>query len=164
MQEVVLAMLAKEPSHGYELRSLLREVCGGMNVPVTSRDFGMAWMTKPDAQALAMASGRAGVVSAEPPAERCARRRCPALGATPRQGRSALVAAQVIPAIPGAITGVPLGILLLDAASGHTTWPPAWWLAGTVAATLAAVAAITLIPAWLGTRHSAASILQAEMA
>ena len=37
------------------------------------------------------------------------------------------------------------------------------WLAGTVAGTLAAVAAITLVPAWLGTRHSAASILQAEM-
>ena len=86
-----------------------------------------------------------------------------ALGATPRQVRSGLVAAQVIPAIPGAIAGVPLGILLLDAASGHTSWPPAWWLAGTVAGTLAAVAAITLVPAWLGTRHSAASILQAEM-
>ena len=87
-----------------------------------------------------------------------------ALGATPRQVRSGLVAAQVIPAIPGAIAGVPLGVLLLDAASGHTSWPPAWWLAGTVAGTLTAVAAITLVPAWLGTRHSAASILQAEMA
>jgi putative ABC transport system permease protein len=70
----------------------------------------------------------------------------------------------VIPAIPGAIAGVPLGILLLYAASGHTSWPPAWWLVGTVAGTLAAVAAITLVPAWLGTRHSAASILQAELA
>jgi putative ABC transport system permease protein len=87
-----------------------------------------------------------------------------ALGATPRQVRTGLVAAQVIPAIPGAIAGVPLGILLLDTASGHTSWPPAWWLAGTVVGTLAAVAAITLVPAWLGTRHSAASILQAEMA
>lgn len=87
-----------------------------------------------------------------------------ALGATPRQVRSALVAAQVIPAIPGAIAGVPLGILLLEAASGHTTWPPVWWLVGTVAATLVAVAAITFAPAWLGTTHSAASILQAEMA
>ncbi len=86
-----------------------------------------------------------------------------AMGATPQQVRSGLVAAQVIPAIPGAIAGVPLGILLLYAASGHTSWPPTWWLAGTVAGTLAAVAAITLVPAWLGTRHSAASILQAEM-
>ena len=28
MQEVVLAMLAKEPSHGYELRARLREALG----------------------------------------------------------------------------------------------------------------------------------------
>ena len=32
-------------------------MCGGLRVPVTSRDFGMAWVTKTDAQALATAGG-----------------------------------------------------------------------------------------------------------
>ena len=89
-----------------------------------------------------------------------------ALGATPRQVSLGLVAAQVIPAVPGAIAGVPLGILLFAAAnSGNAvSWPPAWWLAGAVVGTLAAVAAIAYLPAWLGTRQSAASVLQAEIA
>jgi putative ABC transport system permease protein len=89
-----------------------------------------------------------------------------ALGATPRQVSLGLVAAQVIPAVPGAIAGVPLGILLLAVGnSGNAvSWPPAWWLAGAVVGTLAAVAAIAYLPAWLGTRQSAASVLQAEIA
>jgi putative ABC transport system permease protein len=89
-----------------------------------------------------------------------------ALGATPRQVSLGLVAAQVIPAVPGAIAGVPLGILLLAAAnSGNAvSSPSAWWLAAAVVGTLAAVAAIAYLPAWLGTRQSAASVLQAEIA
>jgi putative ABC transport system permease protein len=89
-----------------------------------------------------------------------------ALGATPRQVSLGQMAAQVIPAVPGAIVGVPLGILLFAAAnSGNAvSWPPAGWLAAVVVGTLAAIAAIAYVPAWLGTRHSAASILQAESA
>ena len=72
----------------------------------------------------------------------------------------------LIPAIPGAIAGVPLGILLFKAANsgGVVAWPPAGWLVAAVLGTLAAVAAMTCLPAWLGTRQSAASVLQAEMA
>jgi putative ABC transport system permease protein len=89
-----------------------------------------------------------------------------ALGATPRQVSAGQVMAQVIPAIPGAIAGVPLGILLFKAANsgGVVAWPPAGWLVAAVLGTLAAVAAMTCLPAWLGTRQSAASVLQAEMA
>jgi putative ABC transport system permease protein len=89
-----------------------------------------------------------------------------ALGATPRQVSVGLMAAQVIPAVPGAIAGVPLGILLFAAAkSGNAvSSPSAWWLAAAVVGTLAAVAAIAYVPAWLGTRQSAASVLQAEVA
>jgi putative ABC transport system permease protein len=89
-----------------------------------------------------------------------------ALGATPRQVSLGQMTAQVIPAVPGAIAGVPLGILLFSAAnSGNlVSWPPAGWLVAAVIGTLAAVAAIAYLPAWLATRQSAASILQAEVA
>ena len=88
-----------------------------------------------------------------------------ALGATPSQVSAGLVVAQAIPAVFGAIAGVPLGIELFSAANhGVVSWPPAWWLAGAVAVTLAAVAAIAYLPAWLGTRQSAASVLQSETA
>jgi putative ABC transport system permease protein len=89
-----------------------------------------------------------------------------ALGATPRQVSAGQVVAQVIPAIPGAVAGVPLGILLFKAANsgGVVAWPPAGWLVAAVLGTLTAVAAMTCLPAWLGTRRSAASVLQAEMA
>jgi putative ABC transport system permease protein len=88
-----------------------------------------------------------------------------ALGATPSQVSAGLVVTQVIPAAFGAVAGVPLGFVLISAAAnGQLVIPPAWWLAGAVAGTLAAVAALAYVPAWLGTRPSAASILQAEMA
>jgi putative ABC transport system permease protein len=86
-----------------------------------------------------------------------------ALGATPRQVSLGQMAAQLIPAVPGAIAGVPLGILLFSAANSGkaASWPPAWWLAIAVTGTLTAIAAIAYLPAWLGTRQSAASVLQA---
>ena len=41
-----------------------------------------------------------------------------ALGATPQQVSAGLSAAQVLPALPGALLGVPLGIGLFAAAAG----------------------------------------------
>ena len=72
--------------------------------------------------------------------------------------------AQVIPALPGAIVGVPLGIGLFAAASGagHVVVPPAWWLAGIVLATLVVVAGLTSIPARIGTRSPVAAVLGQE--
>jgi ABC-type antimicrobial peptide transport system permease subunit len=89
-----------------------------------------------------------------------------ALGATPRQVTAGLSAAQVIPAVPGALLGVPLGLGLFEAANhaGVRTIPPAWWLAAAVAGTLVAVAALTSIPARIGARRPVAEILQAETA
>jgi putative ABC transport system permease protein len=87
-----------------------------------------------------------------------------ALGATPRQVSAGIAAAQVIPAVPGALLGVPLGIALYAAAghSGRTTAPPAWWLAAAVLGTVLAVAALASVPALAGTRRPVAEILQAE--
>jgi putative ABC transport system permease protein len=89
-----------------------------------------------------------------------------ALGASPRQVTAGLAAAQVIPAVPGAILGIPLGIALFAAAShtGRVTVPAAGWIAGAVVATLVAVAVLAAIPARVGTRRTVTEVLQAETA
>ena len=89
-----------------------------------------------------------------------------ALGASPRQVSAGVAWAQVLPAVPGTLLSIPLGIGLLLAADGggQVTVPPAWWLAAVVLATLAAVAVLASIPALIGARRSAAEILQAETA
>jgi putative ABC transport system permease protein len=91
-----------------------------------------------------------------------------ALGVTPRQVSAGLAVAQVIPALPGALLGVPLGIGLFAAANGSggrvLTIPPAWWLAAAVLGTLVAVAGLTTIPARIGARRPVAEILQSETA
>jgi ABC-type lipoprotein release transport system permease subunit len=88
-----------------------------------------------------------------------------ALGASPRQVSAGVAWAQVLPAVPGTLLGIPLGIGLFKAADhGMMTIPPVWWLAAAVLLTLAAVAALASIPALLGTRRPAAEVLQAETA
>ena len=89
-----------------------------------------------------------------------------ALGATPQQVTAALAAAQLLPALPGAIVGVPLGIELFKAANGAAilTIPPAWSLIATALGTLLVVAGLTSIPARIGARRPAGQVLQAETA
>jgi putative ABC transport system permease protein len=89
-----------------------------------------------------------------------------AFGATPYQLAAGLSAAQVIPALPGAIIGVPAGIGLYAAldSGGSETIPPVAWLAAAVVSTLLALAVLTAIPARIGARRSVAAVLQAEMA
>jgi putative ABC transport system permease protein len=89
-----------------------------------------------------------------------------ALGATPRDVAAGLTAAQLLPALPGAVFGIPLGIGLFAAADhgGMLTVPPAWWLAVAVLATLAFVTGLAAVPARIGARRPAAEILQAETA
>jgi putative ABC transport system permease protein len=89
-----------------------------------------------------------------------------ALGASPRQVSAGISAAQVIPALPGALLGVPLGIGLFAAANhaGIVTVPPASWLAAAVLGTLLAVAVLAYIPAHISARRPVAEILQSETA
>jgi putative ABC transport system permease protein len=88
-----------------------------------------------------------------------------ALGATPQQVRAGLVMAQVIPALPGAILGVPLGIGLFKvAAHGLTGPPPVPWLVAAVPGTVLVVAALTSVPARIGLRRPVAEMLQTEAA
>ena len=90
-----------------------------------------------------------------------------ALGATPRQVSTGLSAAQVLPALVGAILGIPAGLALFNALGGGgdgVTGPPLWQLLAVVPATVLVVAALTTIPARLGARRPTAEILQAELA
>jgi putative ABC transport system permease protein len=87
-----------------------------------------------------------------------------ALGARVRQVTSGLVVAQVLSALPGAVLGIPLGLLLFKAAVHGGGLPPPLWLVATVLGTLVAMAALTVVPARLGTRQPVAEVLQAEAA
>ena len=42
--------------------------------------------------------------------------------------------------------------------------PPLWWLAATVLGITVVVAAVTVVPAWLGTRRPPGEVLQSEFA
>jgi len=82
------------------------------------------------------------------------------LGATPGQVTAGLSAAQLLPTLPGAIAGIPLGILLcLAFSTGQVTMPPAWWLLTAALAPLLATAALTALPARLAARRSVARTL-----
>jgi putative ABC transport system permease protein len=86
-----------------------------------------------------------------------------ALGATPQQVRAGLVMAQVIPAVPGALLGLPLGIGLFKVAGHHLNGlPPVLWLVAAVLGTVLAVAALTSVPARIGLRRPVAELLQTE--
>jgi ABC-type lipoprotein release transport system permease subunit len=88
-----------------------------------------------------------------------------ALGATPNEVSTGLSAAQVLPALVGAVLGIPAGLALFAALSGQeTTNPPLWQLLAVVPVTVLVVAALTTIPARLGARRPAAQTLQAELA
>jgi putative ABC transport system permease protein len=95
-----------------------------------------------------------------------------ALGATPGDVSAALAAAQVLPALVGAILGVFPGGFALFAAinaitggdSDRATLPSLWQLLAVVVATVLVVAALTAVPARLGGRRPVTESLQAELA
>jgi ABC-type lipoprotein release transport system permease subunit len=95
-----------------------------------------------------------------------------ALGATPREVSAALAAAQLLPALVGAILGVFPGGFALFAAinaitggdSDRATLPSLWQLLAVVLATVLVVAALTAVPARLGGRRPVTETLQAELA
>jgi ABC-type lipoprotein release transport system permease subunit len=95
-----------------------------------------------------------------------------ALGATPREVSAALAAAQVLPALVGAVLGVFPGGFALFAAinavtggdSDRATLPSLWQLLVVVLATVLVVAALTAVPARLGGRRPVTETLQAELA
>jgi ABC-type lipoprotein release transport system permease subunit len=89
-----------------------------------------------------------------------------ALGATPRQVSAGLSAAQVLPALAGALLGIPGGLELIAIADpdAATPMPPLWQLLAVVPGTVLVVAGLTAIPARLAARRPAGEILQTERA
>jgi ABC-type antimicrobial peptide transport system permease subunit len=87
-----------------------------------------------------------------------------ALGATPQQISAGLSAAQVLPALIGAVVGIPLGIgLYLAVKQGETvTSPPIWMLIGVVLGAVVVVAGLTGLPARIAARGPVAEMLHAE--
>ena len=85
-----------------------------------------------------------------------------ALGATPQQVTAGLSGAQILPALAGALLGIPGGYLLFSVASqgGTASQPPAWWLVAAVLGTVLVVAALTAIPARAGAQRPVAAILE----
>ncbi len=78
-----------------------------------------------------------------------------ALGATAGQVTAGLSMTALLPALPGAIIGIPLGIgaYHLLASGTPLSVPPAWQLAGVFLATLLAVTVLTAIPSRLSARR-----------
>jgi ABC-type antimicrobial peptide transport system permease subunit len=89
-----------------------------------------------------------------------------ALGATRGQITAGLCAAQVLPALAGAVLGILGGIALYLAVKhgGATVIPPVWWFVAVVVGTVIAIAGLTTIPSRLGARRPVVEILQAETA
>jgi putative ABC transport system permease protein len=88
-----------------------------------------------------------------------------ALGATPGQVSAGLSAAQVLPALAGAVLGVAGGLALWSAlANDDGATPTPGQLVAVVVGTALVVAGLTTIPARLGARRPAAEVLQAERA
>ena len=87
-----------------------------------------------------------------------------ALGARARQVSSGLVVAQTLSALPGAIVGIPLGLGLFKATVKSGALPSPLWLIATVIGTLVAMAALTVVPARIGSMQSIVEVLQSEAA
>jgi putative ABC transport system permease protein len=87
-----------------------------------------------------------------------------ALGASPQQVIEGIAAAQVLPAVPGVLLGIPLGIGLFAAAAqgAGVVVPPVSWLATAVFGTLAVLATLVAIPARIGALRPVSPVLQAE--
>jgi putative ABC transport system permease protein len=71
----------------------------------------------------------------------------------------------MLPALAGALLGIPGGIALISAVDPDATpVPPLWQLLTVVPGTVCLVAALTAIPARIGARRPVADILRSELA
>jgi putative ABC transport system permease protein len=157
----IVAVLAFRATVGHDLGA----GAGQVGDPVVSRDTQMLLVVTIVCLALAVLNAVCGAWATVLDSRRSAAL-ARALGASPRQVSIGVTWAQVLPAIPGALLGLPLGVLLFKAANsgGVLTVPPVWWLAGAVLAIVAAVAVMASIPALIGTRVPASRVLRAETA
>lgn len=87
------------------------------------------------------------------------------LGATPAQAGVGLAVAQLLPAIPGVVAGIPAGLGLYAVASrGDNQYPPDSWLLATALAVLLAITALTALPAMAVAQRPVADALRSTPA
>jgi putative ABC transport system permease protein len=87
------------------------------------------------------------------------------LGATAGQVTASLSLAQLLPTVPGALAGVPIGLLVyLPFDHDVTTTAPLGWFVAVVLVPLVATAALSALPARAAARASIAATLSAETA
>jgi putative ABC transport system permease protein len=159
----IVAVLAFHADVGSKLSGGSTLTVGGLSNPVVNRDEQMLAVITIMLVALAVLNALFTTWAMVLDARRAASL-MRALGARARQVSSGLVVAQVLAALPGAVLGIPLGIGLFKAVVKGGILPPPLWLVITPIATLLAMAALTIVPAWLGTRQPVAEVLQAEAA
>jgi putative ABC transport system permease protein len=125
---------------------------GGLSDPVISRDEQMLAVITIMLVALAVLNALFTTWAAVLDARRSSAL-MRALGARTSQVSSGLVVAQVLSALPGAIAGIPLGLGLYTAAVAGGALPSPLWLVATAIGTLVVMAALTLVPARIGSRQ-----------
>ncbi|MFC4535780.1 FtsX-like permease family protein [Sphaerisporangium dianthi] len=87
-----------------------------------------------------------------------------ALGATPAQVSAGLSAAQVLPALAGALMSLVLGIGLAEVLDEDpVTIPPLWQLLAVVLGCVAVITVLTAIPARVSARRPASRMLRTEL-
>ncbi len=88
------------------------------------------------------------------------------LGATTGQLSRGVSAALLIPTIPGALVGIPLGLLFVTASShgSQATIPHTSWLIAAFLGTIGAIWLLSTLPARLGARRTALSVLTTDSA
>jgi ABC-type antimicrobial peptide transport system permease subunit len=75
-----------------------------------------------------------------------------------------LSASQVLPALAGAVLGIPGGIGLFAVVGDSTRIPSLWQLLAVVPATALVVAGLTAVPARTSARRPVAEMLRSELA
>ena len=87
-----------------------------------------------------------------------------ALGASPGQVTAGIAAAQVLPAVPGVLLGIPLGIELFAVAAqgAGVVVPSASWLAGAMLGVLAVLAVLAALPARFGAARPVSPLLRTD--
>ena len=156
----IVTVLAFHADVSTKLSTAPALTAGGLSNPVINRDEQMLTVITVMLVALAVLNALFTTWATVLDARR-ASALMQALGARARQVSSGLVIAQVLAALPGAILGIPLGLLLFKAAvKGSNGLPAPLWLIATVVGTLVVMAALTIVPARIGARRPVAEVLQ----
>jgi putative ABC transport system permease protein len=159
----VVALLCFHADVDSKLSAASSLTAGGLSDPVVARDEQMLAVTTIMLVVLAALNAIFTTWATVTDARR-ASALMRALGTRTRQVSTGLVITQVTSALPGAIVGIPLGLLVFHAAVHGGIQAPVLWLAGAALGALLVMAGLTLVPARIGARQPIAEVLQAEAA